>query len=270
MYNIVRFIKLNQFLLFFIIMESVSVSLLIQNNKYQSNKIIQFTTQYTSKIYEFRSSVFSYLKLKKTNDILAKENARLNTIISQKKSDDIETVNIDKKYNYISAKVINNSTNKRNNFITLNKGKVNGVKKGMGVVSNNGVIGVVHSVSKNYSLVLSILNSKSSTGVLFKKTNHPGILKWDGFDYRIATIKDLPYHVKIKKGDTVMSSNYSTIYPEKIGVGTILNFKKNKETADYHIEIDLFEDFNSLEYVYVVYSKEAKEQITLEKTIENE
>ena len=89
------------------------------------------------------------------------------------------------------------------------------------------------------------------------------------FDYRIATIQDLPYHVKIKKGDTVMSSNYSTIYPEKIGIGKIINFK-NKETADYHIEIDLFEDFNSLQYVYIVYSKESKEQIMLEKTIENE
>lgn len=251
-------------------MEGISVSLLIQNNKYQSNKIIQFTTQYTSKIYDFRSSIFSYLNLKKTNDILAKENSILNTIINRKRNDNVETINTNKKYNYISAKVINNSTNKRNNFITLNKGKVNGVKKGMGVVSNNGVIGVVHSISENYSLVLSILNSKSSTGVLFKKTNHPGILKWDGFDYRIATIEDLPYHVEIKKGDTVISSNYSTIYPEKIDIGTILNFKKNKETADYSIEIDLFEDFNSLKYVYIVYSKEAKEQILLEKTIENE
>ena len=77
---------------------------------------------------------------------------------------------------------------------------------------------------KTIRLFYLFLNSKSSTGVLFKKTNHPGILKWDGFDYRIATIQDLPYHVKIKKGDTVMSSNYSTIYPEKIGIGTILKF----------------------------------------------
>ena len=117
MYNIVRFIKLNQFLLFFIIMEGISVSLLIQNNKYQSNKIIQFTTQYTSKIYEFRSSVFSYLKLKKTNDILAKENqVEYN---NYQKSDDIETVNIDKNIIIYQQKWL--ITTNENNFITLNR-----------------------------------------------------------------------------------------------------------------------------------------------------
>ena len=99
----------------------------------------------------------------------------------------------------------------------------------MGVITNEGVIGVVHSVSKNYSLVLSLLHKKAATGIFLKKNMHTGILKWQGFDYRTAVINDLPVHIPLNKGDTIITNSYSNIYPEGVNIGTIANFTKNSD-----------------------------------------
>ena len=158
MHNLLRFIKLNQFLLLFILIEGISISLLIENNNYQSNKITKFTTQYTSAIYKYKNSLTDYLNLKETNDYLIKENAKLNTLLQNNELFTDSLLLKNKRFNYIAAKVINNSIKKRNNFITLNKGRKNGIKQGMGVVTNKGVIGIVHSVSENYALVISFFH----------------------------------------------------------------------------------------------------------------
>jgi len=177
------------------------------------------------------------------------------------------TILPDKTFNYLAAKVINNSVKKRNNFITLNKGSKNGVKHGMGVITDQGVIGIVHSVSKNFALVISLLHKKSAIGIFLKKNRHTGILTWKGFNYRIATISDLPIHIPINVGDTIITNSYSNIYPEEIHIGTISDFKKNNDDGFYTINVELFEDFNNLRYVYVIHSQQSEEQLLLEKII---
>ena len=154
------------------------------------------------------------MALKETNDYLATENAKLYTLSQKNEHFNDSTYLPNKSFKYIAAKVINNSVKKRNNFITLNKGTKHGIKNGMGVITNEGVIGVVHSVSKNYSLVLSLLHKKAATGIFLKKNMHTGILKWQGFDYRTAVINDLPVHIPLNKGDTIITNSYSNIYPE--------------------------------------------------------
>ena len=270
MHNLLRFIKLNQFLLLFILMEGVSITLLLQNNSFQASKTVEFSTQYTSAFYNSSSSFSDYLELKETNDYLITENAKLHSIVNNTEyfTDSLWIQN--KNYNYIPTKVINNSVNKRNNFITLNKGSKSGIKNGMGVITNEGVIGVVHSVSKNYSLVLSLLHKKAATGIFLKKNMHTGILKWQGFDYRTAVIKDLPVHIPLNKGDTIITNSYSNIYPEGVNIGTIANFTKNSEAGFYNINISLFEDFNNLKYVYVVNSTQSEEQLKLEQLMKHE
>ena len=156
MHNLLRFIKLNQFLLLFILIEGLSVALLLQNNNYQSNKTIKFSTQYTSAIYNYKNSFSDYLALKETNDYLITENAKLHALFQNNERFIDSTLLQDKNFNYIPVKVINNSVKKRNNFITINKGSKNGIKHGMGVITNEGVIGIVHSVSNNYALVISL------------------------------------------------------------------------------------------------------------------
>ena len=265
MHNLLRFIKLNQFLLLFILIEGFSIFLLLQNNNYQANKTINFSTQYTSAIYDYTNSFSDYLALKETNEYLAEENAKLRGLLKNNDHFIDSTLFQSKRFNYIAAKVINNSVKKRNNFITLNKGRKNGIKNGMGVITNQGAIGIVHSVSENYSLIISLLHQKSAIGIFLKKNMHTGILRWKGFDYRTATISDLPIHISLNIGDTIITNSYSNIYPERINIGTISNFENNNDDGFYSINVKLFEDFNKLKYVYVIHSNQAKEQILLEK-----
>ena len=165
-----------------------------------------------------------------------------------------------------SASVINNSVYKRNNYITLNKGAKYGIKEGMGVIIPNGIIGIIKSVSENYSLVISILHSQTKISVLLQKQQVPGILKWKGFDYKSANIHDVPEHVEINIGDTIYSSGYSTIFPKGLSIGTIKSFKKQSD-GYYTIMMRFFKDLNTLNYVYIVDSFANKEQRLLESSI---
>ena len=264
MHNLLRFIKLNQFLLLFILIEGGSLALLLQNNSYQANKIVKFSMKYTSAIYNYTNSFSDYLALKATNDYLITENSKLHALLQNNEHFIDSTLLQNKNFNYIAAKVIKNSVKKRNNFITLNKGSKNGIKQGMGVITNEGVIGIVHSVSENYTLVISLLHNKSATGIFLKKNMHTGILTWKGFDYRTATISDLPIHIPLNIGDTIITNSYSNIYPEGINIGIIADFNNNDD-GFYTININLFEDFNNLRYVYVIHSKESEEQLLLEE-----
>ncbi len=264
MHNLLRFIKLNQTLLLFILVEGISIALLIKNNTYQSNKILEFSMQYTSAIYNQANSISEYVDLRKTNEYLIKENSKLHTLLNKNHNNNNPSYKKEN-FKYIPAKVINNSVKKRNNFITIDRGWKSGIANGMGVITNEGVIGVVHSVSENYSLIISLLNNKSAIGIFLKKNMHTGILKWKGFDYKTATINDFPAHIELNIGDTIITNSYSNIYPEGINIGSINNIKRD-DNGFYTVHVSLFEDFNSLRYVYIVHSTESEEQILLEKS----
>ena len=270
MYNLLRFIKINQFLLLFILIEGFSVSLLLENNSYQANKAIQFSTQYTSSIHTYTASFSDYVALKETNNYLIEENAKLHSLLKNETSFIDSTLIRDKQYNYLPAKIIKNSVSKRNNFITLNKGSKHGIAEGMGVITKQGVIGVIHSVSPHYAIAISLLHRRSAIGIQLKKNNHNGILKWKGFDYRSATISDFPNHIPISLGDTITSNSHSVIFPEGIKIGTIKTIQKNKDDGFLNVSINLFEDFNQLNYVYIIHSDETAEQLQIEQEIKED
>jgi rod shape-determining protein MreC len=222
--------------------------------------------EYTSVIYHYKNSVINYIDLKKENEYLASENAKLYSVLQKEDFINYSLSLHQDKFSYEPAKVINNSINKRNNFITLNKGSKHGVKKGMGVITKNGVIGIIHSISENYAIVISLLNRESSLSVKLKKNNHNGILRWAGYNYRIANITNFPSHIKINEGDTIATNSHSTIFPEKINIGKILSFEKD-EKGYFDVKVKLFEDFNQINYVYIIHDFNAKEQEELEKNI---
>lgn len=269
MYNLLRFIKLNQFLLLFLIIEGFSIFLLVSNNSFQSNRFNQYTTKYSSFLYKYSNTLYSYISLKEINDYLIKENAKLYSIIKNEEAFNDSIIVKNKQFSYEAAKVINNSISKRNNFITLNKGKKHGVKEGMGVITQNGVVGIIHSVSEKYSIVISLLHRKSSLGIKMKKNNQNGILKWEGFDYRIANINNFPSHIKINKGDTIITNSHSIVFPEGINIGIITDFNKDQQ-GYYTVDVNLFEDFNQLHFVYIVHSLEGLEQRQLELKVSHE
>ena len=197
MHNLLRVIKINQFLLLFLLIEGFSVFLLLKNNSYQANTVIKFSTQYTGFIRNYLATFSDYVGLKETNNYLIEENAKLHALLKNETSFVDSTLIRNKHYHYYPSKIINNSVSKRNNSITLNKGSRHGIQEGMGGITGRGVIGIICSVSQEYAIAMSLLHREFYVGIRLKKNNHNGILKWKGFDYKAASINNFPNHISI-------------------------------------------------------------------------
>jgi rod shape-determining protein MreC len=174
-----------------------------------------------------------------------------------------------RKYTYTQARIINNSVNRQYNYITLNRGKNHGIRPEMAVISSQGIVGMVYSASGNFSTVISVLNRDFRLSAKIKKNNYFGSLSWDGNNPRTAILSEIPYHVNIQKGDTIVTSGYSTIFPEGILVGTVTSFEV-EESNFFRIEVELSVDFNQLNWVYVIRNLLEEEQNHLEETLTND
>lgn len=260
MRNLLQFISKNHVLLLFILLEMCAFLMIVQNNHFQRAAFINSTNGLTANTFQTLSNWENYFSLKTANEQLALENAKLQTLLSYKGINDTIASVLPKRY--IPAMIINNSIAKRNNYLTLDKGTKHGVEKGMGVVTPNGVVGIIKEVSEHFSSVLSVLHGKSKTSVVLQHSHYFGSLEWKGGNYQNAIVNDIPSHVELNIGDTIISSGYSSIYPADIPIGTIsrINTKKNK---NFHlIDIQFLEDFKQLKYVYItegVLSSEVKE-----------
>jgi rod shape-determining protein MreC len=275
MKNLIRFFIQFHFAIFFIIIEFISLSLVFQYNHYQKAKGVSLVQNISGYYHSKVFSITEYLNLRESNQRLAKENVRLNNILQQAyKADDIffykqdDTLN-KQRYYLTSAKVINNSVNKKHNFITLNKGSEQGLTQDMAVISSDGVVGVIFDVSRYYATVISLLNTNLKISAKLKKNDYFGSLVWEGKDYRHAILNEIPYHVVIERGDTIVTSSYSAIFPEGILIGTIEDFKI-KGGNFYEIIVALSTDFKHLTYVSAVSNLKKEEQKELEDAFPND
>lgn len=260
----------------FILLESFAFLIIYQNSYYQQSSILNASNTISGDIYGFTSKITDYIGLKSVNKTLAEENANL---LSLQKSSFIKTNNkvfvvndtlYQQQYTYLSAKVISNTSNRANNYLTLNKGLKQGIKKNMGVISSHGIVGIVKDVSENFCSVTSLLHSKTKISAKIKKNDNVGTIVWKGDDYRVVTLKDVPAHVKISVGDTIISSGYSMMFPEGILIGSIYSYEINKGKDFYEIRVKLFNDFNNISYVYVINNLMKDELNELEKRSQNE
>jgi len=248
----------------------------INNNYYQRASFINSSNTVAANILRISKNIKDYFYLKEQNEILAKENAELRThsFISFSKTVNDRFVVDDtvyrQKYTYTSCKVVNNSINRRNNFITLNKGYNHGIKHDMAVITSTGVVGIVKDVSSNFCTVMSLLHSKTVISSKIKANGFFGPLTWDGENSNYATLNDIPTHVHLTKGDTVVTSAYSLSFPENIMVGTVESFERKRDEFFYTVKIKLSTDFKKLSYVYVVNNIQKEEQKELEKKAESE
>jgi len=271
MQQLFYFIQKFRYFLLFLVLEIIALTLTIKNHSYQQSKFINSANFISGGIYNQVSSISDFLNLKSENKRLSEENIRLKNWVEENKQVDvnnivahIDTSKYHQKYQYISAKIINNNYSKRNNFLTLNKGVKQNLKIDLGVINSKGVIGVIKNISKNYATVLSILNSNSKINVRLKKSFHYGTLVWNGKDYNIAQITDIPRQATIKVGDTIITGGKSAIFPEGINVGVIKDFKFEKNQYK-EINISLFNDMSSLSYVQVIINYQKNEQKGLEQ-----
>ena len=270
MRSLFRFLIRNYFLMMFLALEAISLTLMVSLNNYQRVAFLNSSNDLFGTVYERFSNMDDYFSLSRTNSRLAAENASLRRqlyfrIQNQEKypinrPDTVEAP----AYFFTSAKVISNSTNKQFNYITLNKGSRHGMKPDMGVMNSEGVVGVITNVSLNYSTGLSLLNKRMSIPAKITKDNYFGALVWDGEHFNSADLKEIPYHVIVNVGDTVVTSGYSNIFPEGIMIGTIKSFNVESGTNFYNIKVELSTKFKTLKYVEVVQNTKSNELINLE------
>ena len=254
----------------FLLLLSLSFYLIILNNNFQQVSIFNSTNKISASILEAVNYVKEYINLKENNASLARENARLKSQLPDASYENgiLHTVVADssrfQQYSYITARVINNSINRRNNFITLDKGSLQGVKKDMGVISSFGVVGIVKDVSLHYCTVMSLLHKNTRISTKFKNSNYFGSLVWEGTDVKEATLLEIAKHVKFQVGDTLLTTVYSSIFPEGVMVGVVKDFELRPGDNFYHINVKLSTNFANLSHVYIVDNLLKKEQWELE------
>jgi rod shape-determining protein MreC len=215
----------------------------------------------SGKTYATYSGVGEYLNLRKINDSLMAENAALRAHLYESKYDNridsgSVTDSISKKtvqhFTYITAHVIRNSVNDAANLIYLDRGRLQGVEKQMGVINANGIVGQVVSVTDNYSVAMSVLHKDFKVSVKFKKNEFFGNMHWDGINSTTASLEDIPKHVQVKVGDTLITSGFSQLFPRNIMAGTVRSVKMQPDKNFLEITVNLSTDFGNLHYVYVV------------------
>lgn len=280
MRNLLRFIVRNYFVLLFLLLEGVSFLLIFQYNTFQKSKFVNVTRTITGNVFETTQGFREFIYLRSSNDLLKLENARLRNELQQKKEIVIyrDTVNqtsdtIENEhrlnYFYIPAKVINNSIHKQYNYITINKGSLQGVKSDMAVISAQGVVGVVIESSDNFATIIPVLNRNFRLSSKIKRNNQFGVLEWDGKNSRQARLNEIPAHVNIQVGDTIVTSGFSAIFPEGILVGVVDKFSI-KEGNFYDISIRLSNDFGRMFHVNIISNFYREEQLNLEEQLGND
>ncbi|KIO76427.1 rod shape-determining protein MreC [Pedobacter lusitanus] len=269
--------RYNAFFLF-VIFFTIGIILTVKNNAYQRSVTLNSTNEVVGHAYEKLNVFKRYMNLGTVNDSLALENAKLNTALLALKNIDSAKNTVVKdtathvQYTYLAARVIKNSITLRNNIITINKGALDGIESGMAVISaGRGVVGIIRDVSPHLATIESLLNKDAKISVSIKSTKALGSLVWGdrNSDYRTAFIKDVPNHFKVKLKDTVITSGFGS-FPPGIQVGTISN--RGISTGDNFltIQINLFNDFSTLQYVYVIKDKFSEEEKALESKLPNE
>lgn len=280
MRNLINFLIQYSVLFLFLVLEVISFGLIIRNQDYQKSVFLSSSNTVVSEMYVISNSFVEFFKLKGANQSLADENtALMNEIIVLKdqlysltpvtKDSLTHQITSDQDYKLISAKVINSSTNKLQNYITLNKGARDGVKIDMGVINEHGVIGIVKTVSEKFSVVIPILNNAVRINTKFKRNNYTGPLAWNGLDYRYANLNDIARHVEFSLGDTLVTSGFTDTFPEGIPIGTIDDFEIKESEAYYNIKVKLMVNFRTISHAMVIDYLNYDEQRSIEKEAQN-
>ena len=246
-------------ILWFILFFAFSIILVVRNNSFQRASFINSSQVLVGSYYKQVNSWKNYLALDETNEQLAEENGRLrqqiqNLIQADTSADSVHLVDSVEqgRYAFIVAGVANNSIHQKNNYLTLDKGSVDGIEKGMGVITSNGVVGVVLQTSAHFSSVQSLLHPDTRISVSLDSSEVIGSLVWgNNIDARYGTVRDIPNHVKVNKGEKVYTSGFS-LFPAGIQVGKIVETGISSGESFLDLKIELSTNFSNLHHVYVV------------------
>lgn len=243
--------------------------MIIQGKNYHKSLFVNSVNSITGNTYSAISNYQQYFQLREDNLLLAEENTRLKALtpIAVRKLNDryivIDDSLYQQKYTYRRANVVRNSISKRNNYVVINLGAKDGVMEDMGIITDNGIVGMVVQVSDHYAKAISFLHQNTNIACKIKRNNASGTLVWQEGNHRMARLENLPLTTNVLKGDTVMTNGFSFIYPKGILMGEVASVDKNQETQQLDIRVKLSLDYNSLNHVYVVENLDKKELETI-------
>ena len=281
MQTILNFLIKHNHWFLFTLLEGISFVLIISFNNYQSAVMFTSANNVAGNIYSAITDVDSYFSLKSDNVTLKEHNRMLLEELEQTRNElntlkdksllatNPFTSKKDNGFYYKTATIVNNTLNKTDNYITIDKGTNDGVHEEMGVFSDKGIVGIVYQSSSNYSIVIPLLNGKSKINCRVKGSNSFCALQWDGNDTRYSYLVDLPRYTVFENGDTVVTSGFSSIFPADIPVGRINRLEESEDGLFYRAKVELFVDFSAISNVFVVGNDSKEEQEQLERKVRN-
>jgi rod shape-determining protein MreC len=262
MRNILRFLARYSTLLLFVFLQAVSLYLLFNFNNYQQSAFFSTANRLNGWMYTIQESVYGYFNLRENNESLLRHNNELELKLARLESAlrtytdstriPLLRMKAAEEFSLIPARVIQNSVTHFRNYITLNVGAADGVKPEMGVAGADGIVGVISLVTDHYSVVIPVLNRDQRFSCKLKNLNATGSLAWDGFDRRFAFLEEIPPYIAVAKGDTVVTSGFSAVFPEGIMVGTVDDYKVSDDANYLRLKIRLATRFDALSNVRVV------------------
>lgn len=263
MQQIINFIIRNKTFLVFLLLFLVAIVFTIQSHSYHKSKFINSANFLTGGVYNSVNNISEYFSLKSQNKILTEENNRLKSLLfnAENKTDStfIDSTTYANKYKLTTAKIIKNSYTATDNVLLVNRGKKDSIKQDFGVITANGIVGIIGENNNNYATVISILNTTSSISASLKKTNHIGSLVWDGKSPNIMQLIDVEKAADVTEGDTIITSGRSSIFPKGIGIGTVTDFRLDEAENYYEINLQLFNDMTNIEHVHIIENKDIEE-----------
>ena len=255
MYNLLNFLKKYNNILLFLILEVLCIIMLMNNLPYQKRKLANVGNAISGKFFKTRTNFTNYFSLREENQQIVEHNAFLMSQLYKANVDTsalYETPSLDVDFKFITANVINNSVDNVNNYLLIDKGRKSGIRKDMGVICGNGVVGKVVNVTDHYASVMSMLHPYTVVSARFIDNQHIANVTWNNKDYRFGTVNDIPLHLILEKGDTLVTSGFSNIYPADIMIGTIEEMLESDSKDFNSAKVRFSTNFSTLRHVFVI------------------
>lgn len=274
MIQLFQFLARQKVILLFLLMELINIWAVFKYNVYQHTLYFNTTNQWAASILSTTQEVKKYHQLREVNETLARENAQIRTELLRLKSQQQPLTKLPyfvseamlNRYHAVAGRVIDQSTQMSQNYLTIDKGRLDGIQPGMAVISSTGIVGKVMSSTDNLSLIVSILHTNNSVSAKLKRSGELGYIKWSGYQSEVADMMDISKYKKVVKGDTVVTSDYNAVFPPNIPIGIVAKVGIEKDDTFHDIKVMLFTQFATLQYVYVIKNRLAGQQAQLEAT----
>jgi rod shape-determining protein MreC len=268
MLRLLNFLYYYRAFLTFLLLEILCAWLWVENSQYQNTQFFNTANRFTAAVIGFSERTREYFSLAEVNRELAEENAGLRTLVEQLAPREGAARLVGDtllRFEFVSARVINNTVAQFKNHLTINRGTDTGLEPGMAVISNAGAVGKVKSVSEHFAVVTSLLNTDEQVSSMLKRTGNFGTAQWDGTDPRMINLLYIPRHVQPQPGDSVVTTGYNAVFPEGVLVGIVREVDLKKEAQFFDIRVELAQDFRRLAFVKVVKSRLKRELDSLEQ-----